>query len=118
MDITERESLNSIPACQICKSEFDTRNPRQIDHDHYTNLVRGVICSNCNLGLGLLGDNLENLMRAVAYLQSPPAQLNGEKIRYHEPEALVRELQKLNRLVSALDGSAPSYRRRRKVTRG
>jgi hypothetical protein len=39
------------------------------DHDHVTGLHRGLICNNCNTGLGLLGDSLVSLRRAVAYLE-------------------------------------------------
>jgi hypothetical protein len=31
--------------------------------------IRGLLCSNCNRGLGLLGDDLEGVLRAVEYLR-------------------------------------------------
>jgi excisionase family DNA binding protein len=31
--------------------------------------IRGALCSNCNRGLGLLGDTLEGAMKAVEYLR-------------------------------------------------
>jgi hypothetical protein len=31
-----------------------------------------MLCSSCNCGLGLLGDNLNGLLRAVNYLQRHP----------------------------------------------
>lgn len=40
-----------------------------VDHDHATGLVRGLLCHRCNAGIGLLGDNLESVMRAVIYLE-------------------------------------------------
>jgi hypothetical protein len=43
-----------------------------IDHCHETNEVRGILCSGCNTGLGHLGDNIDGLLRAVAYLKNPP----------------------------------------------
>lgn len=44
------------------------------DHCHDTNIPRGILCRTCNHGIGKLGDNLEGLRRAVAYLENPPAQ--------------------------------------------
>jgi hypothetical protein len=32
--------------------------------------VRGLLCSACNTGIGLLGDNVEGLQRAMNYLNS------------------------------------------------
>jgi hypothetical protein len=45
-----------------------------LDHDHETGRARGFLCGRCNKGLGLLGDNIEGLERALAYLKSPPLQ--------------------------------------------
>ena len=39
-----------------------------VDHDHTTGEIRGLLCANCNLGLGALGDNVRSLKRALAYL--------------------------------------------------
>ncbi|MCC6695229.1 MAG: hypothetical protein IT365_06335 [Candidatus Hydrogenedentes bacterium] len=56
--------------CAICK----TKRPRgktgwNVDHDHKTGKVRGVLCSKCNSGIGLLGDSVEGLRLAVRYLE-------------------------------------------------
>ena len=40
-----------------------------VDHCHKTGQVRGLLCDNCNRGIGLLGDTVESLMEAVNYLQ-------------------------------------------------
>lgn len=40
-----------------------------IDHDHETGALRGVLCHDCNLGLGQIGDTLEAARRVVAYLE-------------------------------------------------
>ena len=40
-----------------------------LDHDHSTDEFRGFICQSCNHGLGHLGDNIEGIRRALAYLQ-------------------------------------------------
>lgn len=39
-----------------------------VDHDHRTGKIRGVICSNCNSGLSMLGDTLKGIRRAEDYL--------------------------------------------------
>lgn len=40
-----------------------------LDHDHVTNKFRGWLCHICNTGLGKLGDSIESLERALAYLK-------------------------------------------------
>jgi Recombination endonuclease VII len=40
------------------------------DHDHETGLVRGLLCANCNKGIGCLQDNVLIIERAADYLRS------------------------------------------------
>ena len=40
-----------------------------LDHDHKTLSFRGFICEPCNHGLGKLGDDLEGVEKALAYLR-------------------------------------------------
>ena len=53
--------------CYICKK--DISETFHIDHNHDTGKVRGLLCSNCNTGIGLLGEDLDALKRAIRYLQ-------------------------------------------------
>lgn len=39
-----------------------------IDHNHRTGRVRGLLCVDCNLGLGRFKDNIELLAKAINYL--------------------------------------------------
>lgn len=39
-----------------------------VDHDHKTGQVRGILCPQCNSGLGMFKDSPEKLMGAVEYL--------------------------------------------------
>ena len=52
--------------CQICGST----ERLHIDHNHSTGKYRGILCSKCNQGIGLLNDDSNLLQKASIYLQS------------------------------------------------
>ena len=52
-------------ACQICGNN-DTR--LVLDHDHRRCIVRGLLCRECNRGLGAFKDNPITLQKASRYL--------------------------------------------------
>jgi hypothetical protein len=57
-------------ACLICKVDLPERlGSRHLDHDHVTGQIRGVLCIDCNHGIGKLKDSPDLLMRAVVYLR-------------------------------------------------
>lgn len=57
--------------CSICgKSTEDNKRRLSIDHCHETMIVRGLLCTTCNFGLGYFQDNKELLLKAVEYLKS------------------------------------------------
>lgn len=55
--------------CHAHQSQFKKRF--SVDHDHKTNRIRGLLCSNCNTAIGLVYDNIETLRRLAVYLQAP-----------------------------------------------
>jgi hypothetical protein len=63
--IEERISVQA-GLCVICRRSLGGKP--HVDHDHETGEVRGVLCFNCNGGLGQFGDDAERLRRAIAYL--------------------------------------------------
>ena len=57
--------------CAIC-GRLPARGKRalNVDHDHTTGKIRGLLCDNCNNGLGLFRDNVDLLLAAGLYLES------------------------------------------------
>jgi hypothetical protein len=52
--------------CECCGTKVDTF---YFDHCHETGKFRGWVCRSCNVGIGFLGDNIEGLEKALAYLR-------------------------------------------------
>lgn len=55
--------------CAICSKKCKDGRNLSIDHCHKRNVVRGLLCNNCNLGLGKFGDDQELLQKALHYLK-------------------------------------------------
>lgn len=56
--------------CALCRSDSPgSTHGWHVDHDHQTNQVRGILCAKCNMGLGILGDSINSLEKAVLYLK-------------------------------------------------
>lgn len=50
--------------CKICNNV----RKLSVDHDHDTLKVRGLLCSKCNIAIGLLEENISSLNNAIGYL--------------------------------------------------
>ena len=56
--------------CAICSNSFGASAKNcHVDHCHDTGDVRGLLCSNCNVGLGMLRDSPDLMLKAVQYLK-------------------------------------------------
>src|SRR5882672_6633830 len=67
------EQYNQILAdqggvCAICGGPPKKRD-LEVDHDHATGRVRGLLCHGCNVGIGFLCDSADLALRAAAYLE-------------------------------------------------
>ncbi len=59
--------------CAICKGDPNGKGRLAIDHDHKTGEARGLLCSNCNPGLGFFKDDPLLLAQAIRYLATTSA---------------------------------------------
>ncbi len=52
--------------CAICK--LNSRRELCVDHCHLTQTVGGLLCNNCNTGLGMYDDDPDRMREGAAYL--------------------------------------------------
>lgn len=71
----KRMSQEQNGVCAICGKPETILDPRRgilkrlvIDHDHDTGKIRGLLCHNCNSGIGMLQDKQEIVQKAADYL--------------------------------------------------
>ena len=57
--------------CAICEKTDKQERALSVDHNHETHEVRGLLCSNCNLGIGHFVDDIHAMLSAVEYLNRP-----------------------------------------------
>jgi len=62
-----QDQNSSCAICGIHTSE--TQKGLVVDHNYETRTVRGLLCNNCNVALGLLQDSVIYLSSAIEYLQ-------------------------------------------------
>ena len=55
--------------CLICKNINIAGRKLAVDHDHNTGVIRGLLCSKCNMGIGYFKDDVDLLRIAIDYLE-------------------------------------------------
>lgn len=76
MTIAQRDEMFEAQGscCAICRTDKPPgKNSWHIDHDHDTGAVRGILCGNCNTGIGMLADDPDRILAAAQYLLSARA---------------------------------------------
>jgi hypothetical protein len=67
LDSTGYQNMLKIQGykCAICRLE----KVLVVDHCHNLNIIRGLLCNQCNTAIGLFKDNIESLYGAINYLK-------------------------------------------------
>jgi hypothetical protein len=55
--------------CAICKTELKLDRTTDVDHDHVSGRVRGLLCHRCNMCLAMAGESSDLLLAAATYLK-------------------------------------------------
>ena len=75
-DLTPEQKQTQIDyqnnQCAICQLELSDNisSDIHIDHNHETKKLRGILCSKCNMGIGMFKDNPIYLQAAIDYLST------------------------------------------------
>lgn len=60
--------LKQKGVCALCSCGCSSGKQLAADHCHTTGIFRGLLCGNCNRGLGNFKDNPDLLKKAIGYL--------------------------------------------------
>lgn len=63
-DDVQRMKKSQEGFCAVCQ----IREATEVDHDHHTQKVRGMLCTQCNMSIGLLMDDHKIALRLSDYL--------------------------------------------------
>lgn len=96
--------------CKICGNKTEL----VVDHCHKSSRVRGLLCNQCNTGLGCFKDNPESLLKAIEYLsnesgvQFPVSTPKAAYVVYIEPDD-VKDILREETGIDLSRLSAPDY---------
>ena len=68
--------------CYICHNEDKHNRRLAVDHCHLTSIVRGLLCTDCNIALGAFYDSIDIIKMAIKYLEKELPNLGEIGPRY------------------------------------
>lgn len=71
LEEVKRMYISQGGVCAICGYKFTPSSSKKdfnVDHDHESGRVRQLLCTTCNRAIGLLGDDISILSKAIDYL--------------------------------------------------
>jgi hypothetical protein len=84
--------------CAICDKAPATGKYLSVDHDHKTGIIRGLLCTNCNLRFIGKARDPQLFYNAYEYLTNPPAVVVlGERVAPGRPRAKRRPRKRRSR---------------------
>ena len=83
--------------CAICNILITARENAQVDHDHETGRIRGILCFCCNTAIGKFRDSVDMMLLAIEYLRKEPPvlqlrskELSAEERKHNRSDAVQR----------------------------
>ena len=68
----------ALPFCHVVLTNQNTH----VDHCHRSGKVRGLLCLNCNMALGKLGDRVDTLLSTALYLSRGTETLSPTQLKH------------------------------------
>lgn len=78
----ERMLVQQAGRCAICLHKCRSRRNLCVDHDHETQVVRGLLCTRCNTGVELFSDEPARIKRAALYVRRIGVPRDEEPVPY------------------------------------
>lgn len=68
IDDYDRMMQEQEGVCAICRQTSAVHKKLAVDHCHDTSKIRGLLCENCNRGIGMFRNSTNLLSNAIDYL--------------------------------------------------
>jgi hypothetical protein len=68
----DKLAISQNNKCAICGISREEHGKNlYVDHCHKTGKVRGLLCISCNHAIGMFKENIDTMLNAILYLNSP-----------------------------------------------
>jgi hypothetical protein len=69
--VISQKNVCAICGCsETAKDKIGRIKPLSVDHDHKTGKIRGLLCINCNTGIGVFKEDKQIMMSAIKYMEN------------------------------------------------